>query len=76
MRLEIAIYKNTKDNLEGRIYFNKGSAFPYTAELWDMDADECALVKTVDNLDRAQSFARAFCGEGYSVEVSCDLEKA
>jgi hypothetical protein len=69
MRIQIATYTNKDDNLEGRIYFNHGSAFPYTVEMWDMDADECALAKTVDNLDRAQSFARAFCGEGYSVEV-------
>jgi len=69
MQMQIATYTNKDDNLEGRIYFNCGSAFPYTVELWDMDANECALTKIVDNLDRAQSFARAFCGEGYSVEV-------
>ena len=69
MRIQIATYTNKGDGLEARIYFNHGSAFPYTVEMWDMDADECALAKTVDNLDRAQSFGRAFCGEGYSVEV-------
>ena len=69
MRTEIATYKNEDDGLEARIYLNHGSIFPYTVEMWDMDADECALVKTVKNLDRAQSFGRAFCGEGYSVEV-------
>lgn len=69
MRIQIATYTNKDDGLEARIYFNHGSAFPYTVEMWDMDADECALAKTVDNLYRAQSFGRAFCGEGYSVEV-------
>jgi len=69
MRIQVATYTNKDDGLEARIYFNHGSAFPYTVEMWDMDADECALAKTVDNLDRAQSFGRAFCGEGYSVEV-------
>ena len=69
MRSEIATYKNKDDGLEARIYLNHGSIFPYTVEMWDMDADECALVKTVKSLDRAQSFGRAFCGEGYSVEV-------
>ena len=69
MQIQIATYTNKDDGLEGRIYFNHGSAFPYIVELWDMDANECALTRIVDNLDRAQSFARAFCGEGYSVEV-------
>lgn len=69
MKIRISTYTNTEDGLEARIYFNYGSAFPYTVEMWDMDANECALTKTVDNINRAESFGRAFCGEDYIYDV-------
>jgi len=70
MQIQIATYTNADDGLEARIYFHGAEqAFPYTVEMRDMDANECALAKKVANLNRAQSFGRAFCGENYSVEV-------
>ncbi len=69
MNIRISTYPNTDDGLEARIYFNHGSAFPYSVEFWDTDANEMAFSKAVKKLQVALDEGSAFCGEDYIFDV-------
>ena len=70
MQTLILKYINAEHGLEARIYFHGDEhAFPYTVEFWDTDANESAFAKRLTELERAQAFGRAFCGENRIAET-------
>jgi len=69
MKIRISTFTNKDDGTEARVYFNHGSAFPYSVEFWDTDANQIAFSKAVKRLQVAEDEGRAFCGEDYSYEV-------
>jgi len=69
MKIRISTFTNKDDGLEARVYFNHGSAFPYSVEFWDTDANQIAFSKAVKRLQVAEDEGRTFCGEDYSYEV-------